>query len=65
MGLMEAIKTYPTRAEADLDKIELDAAGIPAVVVGVDAALEGGIAGVRLLVPEEQVEQALEVLERR
>lgn len=62
---MDTLKTYPTRAEADLDKIELDAAEIPCVVVGVDAAMEGGIAGVRLLVPEDQVERALEILQRR
>lgn len=61
---MQTLKTYPTRAEADLDKIELDAAEIPCVVVGIDAAMEGGIAGVRLLVPEDQVERALEILQR-
>lgn len=34
---MKAIKTYATRIEADLAKIALDAAGVPAVVV--EAAL--------------------------
>ncbi|HEU4619802.1 MAG TPA: hypothetical protein VFV10_17320 [Gammaproteobacteria bacterium] len=61
---MEAIRTYATRAAADLDKIKLDAAQIPSVVVGIDAAMEGGIAGVRLLVPEDQVAAALEILDK-
>ncbi len=62
---MRAIRTYATHPEADLDRIELDAAEIPCVVLGVDAAMEGGISGVRLLVPEDDVERALELLERR
>jgi hypothetical protein len=62
---MEVITTFPTRVEADLARIELEAAGIPCVVVGVEAAMDGGIAGVRLLVPEDRVERALEILERR
>lgn len=62
---MEAVKTYPTRPEADLDRIRLEAAEIPCLVVGVGTALEGGIAGVRLLVPDDQVERALRVLEGR
>jgi hypothetical protein len=60
---MKAIKTYPTRVEADLAKIALEAAGVPSVVVGVGVAMEGGAAGVQLLVPEECVEVALTVLE--
>jgi hypothetical protein len=60
---MKAIKTYSTRLEADLAKIALDAAGVPSIVVGVGAAMEGGAAGVQLLVPEESVEAALKVLE--
>ena len=60
---MKAIKTYPTRVEADLAKIALDAAGVPAVVVGVGVGMEGGMAGVQLLVPDDQVEAALRVLE--
>jgi hypothetical protein len=62
---MEVIKTYPTRVEADLDRIALEAAGIPSVVVGIGAAMEGGIAGVRLLVPRDEIERAREVLEKR
>ncbi len=60
---MKAIKTYPTRVEADLAKIALNAAGVPAVVVGVGVGMEGGMAGVQLLVPDDQVEAALRVLE--
>jgi len=60
---MKAIKTYPTRVEADLAKIALDAAGVPSVVVGVGVAMEGGVAGVQLLVSDDQVEAALRVLQ--
>jgi hypothetical protein len=59
---MKAIKTYPTRVEADLAKIALDAAGVPSVVVGIGVGMEGGMAGVQLLVPDECVEAALRVL---
>ena len=59
---MKAVKTYPTRLEADLARIALDAAGVPSVVVGVGVGMEGGMAGVQLLVPEERVEAALAVL---
>ena len=62
---MKAVKTYPTRVEADLAKISLDAAGVPSVVVGIGVDLEGGTAGVQLLVPDECVEAALTVLESR
>lgn len=60
---MKAIKTYPTRVEADLARIALDAAGVPAVVVGIGVGMEGGMEGVQLLVPEDQVEAALAVLD--
>jgi hypothetical protein len=60
---MKAIKTYPTRVEADVAKIALDAAGVPSVVVGVGVAMEGGVAGVQLLVPDDRVEAAMKVLE--
>jgi hypothetical protein len=59
---MKAIKTYPTTVEADLARIDLDAAGIPAIVAGVAAGMEGGLAGVQLFVPDDQVEAALTVL---
>jgi hypothetical protein len=62
---MQTIKTYGTRLEADLASIWLRAEGITATVVGVGLAMEGGIEGVRLLVPDDQVEAALEVLADR
>ena len=59
---MKLIKTYPTRVEADLARIALHAEGIEATVVGVGVTMQGGVDGVRLLVPDAQVEAALEVL---
>ena len=61
--MIKAIKTYPTRVEADLARIALEAAGVPSVVVGVGVGMEGGVAGVQLLVPDECLEAALTVLE--
>jgi hypothetical protein len=57
---MKTIKRYAERIEADLAKI----AGVPSMVVGIGASMEGGAAGVQLLVPDECVEAALTVLER-
>jgi Putative prokaryotic signal transducing protein len=59
---MISIKTYGTRLEADLARIALEGAGVPAVVVGIGAGMEGGAAGVQLLVPDDRVEAALKVL---
>jgi Putative prokaryotic signal transducing protein len=59
---MKIIKSYPTTVEADLARIALEAAGIPSTVVGISAGMEGGVAGVQLLVPEDRVEAALSVL---
>ncbi len=59
---MKTIKTYSSRIEADLARITLDAAEVPSVVVGIGVGMEGGMAGVQLLVPEDQVEPALEIL---
>lgn len=56
------IKTYSSRIEADLASIELRAAGIAATIVGVGVGMEGGAEGVRLMVPDDQAEAALEVL---
>ena len=63
MGRMKAIRTYSTQLEADLARIALEGADIPAVVVGVGVGMDGGIGGVRLLAPDEDVEAALRVLE--
>jgi Putative prokaryotic signal transducing protein len=60
--MMTTIKTFPTRVEADIAKLELDAAEIPSFITGVGAAMEGGIAGVQLQVPEAEVERAMEIL---
>ncbi|MEJ0007806.1 MAG: DUF2007 domain-containing protein [Steroidobacteraceae bacterium] len=59
---MKTIASYPTRLEADLARIALEAEDIPAVVVGIGTGMEGGSAGVQLLVPEDRVAAALEVL---
>lgn len=59
---MKTIKTYSTQVEAEVARIALDAAGIPSVVVGVGVGMEGGAAGVKLLVEDNHVERALKVL---
>jgi hypothetical protein len=59
---MQVIKNYSNRLEADVAKIALESAGISALVVGVGASMEGGISGVQLLVPDDQIEAALNVL---
>jgi hypothetical protein len=59
---MKIIKSYPTRVEADLARIALEAADVPSVVVGIGVGMEGGAAGVQLLVPDDRVEAALKVL---
>jgi Putative prokaryotic signal transducing protein len=61
---MKVVKSYSTSVDAEVARIALDAAGVPAVVVGIDAAMEGGTAGVQLLVPDERLDEALKVLER-
>jgi hypothetical protein len=62
-SIMKTVKTFSTELEANLAKIELEAAGLPAVVVGIGVAMEGGAAGVQVLVPDHSVEAALKVLE--
>jgi hypothetical protein len=62
---MRQIKTYGTRVEADLAKLELEAAGIEGLVLGVGVGMEGGAEGVRLLVPDDQADEALAVLKDR
>lgn len=59
---MKIIKRYPTTVEADLARIALEAAEVPSVVVGIGWGMEGGAAGVQLLVPDDRVEAALKVL---
>jgi hypothetical protein len=55
---MKAIRNYSTQVEADLARIALEGADIPAVVVGVGIGMKGGV----LLVPEDRIEAALKVL---
>jgi hypothetical protein len=62
-AIMKVVKAYSTSVDADVAKIALAAAGLPSVVVGIGTELEGGAAGVQLLVPDEYVEAALKVLE--
>jgi len=59
---MTPIKTYSSRSDADLASIELGAAGIAATIVGVGVGMEGGAEGVRLLVEDDRVEDALTIL---
>jgi hypothetical protein len=59
---MKTVQTYSTKVEAEVAKIALAGADIPAIVVGVGTDLEGGTAGVRLLVEDENVDAALKVL---
>lgn len=60
--MMKSIKSYPTTVEADIARMALDAAGVPSVVVGIGVGMEGGTAGVQLLVPDDRIEEALTVL---
>lgn len=60
---MRAIKTYSTQIEADLDRLTLENAEIPAIVVGIGTAMEGGVQGVKLLVPDELADRAVQILE--
>ena len=59
---MKSIKSYPTTVEAELARMALEAAGVPSVVVGIGVGMEGGAAGVQLLVPDDRVDAALKVL---
>lgn len=59
---MKVVRTYSMRFEADLARVALQGNDIPAVVVGVDVGMRGGIAGIQLLVPEDCIEAAQAVL---
>ena len=59
---MKVVGTYPTRLEADLAKLALGGSAIPAVVVGIGVGMEGGAAGVQLLVPDDRLIEALKLL---
>lgn len=56
---MKQIRAYSLQSEADLARIALEGADIPAVVVGVGIGMKGGV----LLVPEDRVEEAFKVLQ--
>ena len=58
---MKTIKTYSTRIDAEVARIALDAAGVRSVVVGIGVGMEGGTAGVKLLVEDDRVDAALKV----
>jgi hypothetical protein len=59
---MKVIRTYSVHLEADLARIALEGADIPAAVAGVDVGFSG-IGGIQLLVPEDRIEAARKVLE--
>ena len=59
---MTPIKTYSSRVEADLARLALRAEGIAATVSGVDLSMQGGTEGLRLMVPDDEVDAALKVL---
>jgi hypothetical protein len=61
---VKVLKSYPTRLDADLARIALEAAGVPSVVVGTGVEFEGGAAGVQLLVPDEWFAAASAALEK-
>ena len=62
LSSVRTIKTYSTKVDADLARITLESAGVPSVVVGVGAGMEGGMGGVQLLVEDDLAAQALKVL---
>ena len=59
---MKSVSTYSTRLEADVAKLALDGAGIPSIVIGIGVGMEGGAAGVQLLVPIERFDEARKLL---
>jgi hypothetical protein len=64
MSLVELAR-YGTRVEADLARLSLDAEGIDAVIFDAEANSffgGGGLIGVRLMVLEEEFDEAVAVL---
>jgi hypothetical protein len=61
-AIMKIVKIFSTELDANLAKIELEATGVPSIIVGIGVAMEGGVAGVQLLVPDQSLEAALKVL---
>jgi len=61
---MRVVRSFPSKLDADLAKLALDAAGVPSLVVGTGVEFEGGANGVQLLVPDEWVAAATAALER-
>ena len=55
---MQTIRAYSLQSDAEIARIALEGAEIPAVVVGVGIGMKGGV----LLVPEDRIEAALKVL---
>lgn len=60
---MKPIKSYPTKLAAELARLPLESAGIPSTVVGIEVGMEGGMAGVQLLVPDDYTTAALALLD--
>ena len=64
MSLVELAR-FGTRVEADLARLALDAEGIDAVIFDAEANSffgGGGLIGVRLMVLEEDLDEAAEIL---
>ncbi len=64
MSLVELAR-YGTRVEADLARLALDAEGIDAVIFDAEANSffgGGGLIGVRLMVLEEELDEATAIL---
>lgn len=62
---MTRVGTYTTFLEAELARLALESEGIRAEVNGIDVSLQGGGAGVQLLVPDAVADTALLVLGRQ
>jgi hypothetical protein len=64
LSLVELAR-YGTRVEADLARLALDAEGIDAIIFDAEANSffgGGGLIGVRLMVLEEDLDEAAEIL---